>query len=140
MGKGGLGPDRKGSFSSCVRTQWLVSAGQRRWRRWRGRAGWGQGGLRNLEPHFPANRPSPSSSSPVSVALCSLMSKEEPCEEGGFPQSLHTHQDTQVGGTWEAVGQAGPRASSSLPQLGPQTGEEKGPGGRVMASPPQGTL
>ncbi|KAB0389811.1 hypothetical protein E2I00_000547, partial [Balaenoptera physalus] len=36
-----------------------------------------------------------SSSAPVSVVLCSLMSKEEPCEEGGFPQSLHAHQDTQ---------------------------------------------
>nr|KAF6466546.1 myelin regulatory factor [Rousettus aegyptiacus] len=35
------------------------------------------------------------SSSPVSVVLCSLMSKAEPCEEGDFPQSLHTHQDTQ---------------------------------------------
>lgn len=42
----------------------------------------------------------------MSVALCSLMSKEEPCEEGGFPQSLHAHQDTQVG-DWEAVGQPG---------------------------------
>uniref|UniRef100_A0A2K6RB15 Myelin regulatory factor n=1 Tax=Rhinopithecus roxellana TaxID=61622 RepID=A0A2K6RB15_RHIRO len=36
-----------------------------------------------------------SSSSPVSVMLCSLRSKEEPCEEGSLPQSLHTHQDTQ---------------------------------------------
>ncbi|XP_058518928.1 myelin regulatory factor isoform X2 [Ochotona princeps] len=35
------------------------------------------------------------SSSPVSVVLCSLTSKEEPCDEGGFLQSLHTHQDTQ---------------------------------------------
>ncbi|XP_029064916.1 myelin regulatory factor isoform X2 [Monodon monoceros] len=46
------------------------------------------------------------SSAPVSVVLCSLTSKEEPCEEGGFPQSLHAHQDTQVG-DWEAVGQPG---------------------------------
>lgn len=37
----------------------------------------------------------PSSSTPVSVVLCSLISKEEPCEEGGFLQRLHTHQDTQ---------------------------------------------
>lgn len=39
----------------------------------------------------------PSSSTPVSVVLCSLTSKEEPCEEGGFLQRLHSHQDTQVG-------------------------------------------
>lgn len=39
----------------------------------------------------------PSSSAPVSVVLCSLTSKEEPCEEGGFLQRLHPHQDTQVG-------------------------------------------
>nr|XP_020018450.1 myelin regulatory factor [Castor canadensis] len=35
------------------------------------------------------------SSSPVSVVLCSLMAKEEPCEEGGFLQALHPLQDTQ---------------------------------------------
>lgn len=75
----------------------------------------------------------------MSVVLCSLMSKDEPCEEGGFPQSLHTYQDTQVGGDREAGGQPGPRASSSLAQLGPQTGEEKELGVRVKASP-QGTL
>lgn len=80
-------------------------------------------GWRNSEPHFPANWAFPSSSSPVSVVLCSLMSEEEPCEEGGFPQSLYTHQDTQVGGRWEVGGQPGPRA-----QLGPQTGEEREPG------------
>lgn len=39
----------------------------------------------------------PSSSTPVSVVLCSLTSKEEPCEEGSFLQMLHPHQDTQVG-------------------------------------------
>lgn len=46
----------------------------------------------------------PSSSVPVSVVLCSLTSKEEPCEEGGFLQRLHPHQDTQVGERWEAEG------------------------------------
>lgn len=56
----------------------------------------------------------PSSSTPVSVVLCSLTSKEEPCEEGGFLQRLHPHQDTQVGGRWEAVGWPGLRPSSSL--------------------------
>lgn len=56
----------------------------------------------------------------MSVVLCSLMSKAEPCEEGDFPQSLHTHQDTQVGGNWEAVVQSGPRA-----QLGPKAGERE---------------
>lgn len=65
-------------------------------------AGWW--GERNLESHFPANWAFPSSSSPVSVVLCSLMSEEEPCEERGFPQSLHTHQATQVGGNWETGG------------------------------------
>lgn len=39
----------------------------------------------------------PSSSTPVSVVLCSLTSKEEPCEEGGFLQRFHPLQDTQVG-------------------------------------------
>lgn len=67
----------------------------------------------------------------MSVVLCSLTSKEEPCEEGGFPQSLHTYQDTQVGGNWEAAGQPGPRASSPLVQLSPQTGEGKEPGVRA---------
>jgi hypothetical protein len=42
-----------------------------------------------------------SSSSPVSVVLCSLMAKEEPCEEGGFLQALHPLQDTQVGAAGE---------------------------------------
>lgn len=88
---------------------------------WRG-AGWG-GGTRN--PISALIGPPPSSSSPVSVALCSLVSKEEPCEEGGLPQSLHTYQDTQVGGDWEAVGQSDSRAAASLAQLDPQTSEEK---------------
>ncbi|XP_017652089.1 myelin regulatory factor isoform X2 [Nannospalax galili] len=35
------------------------------------------------------------SSAPVSVVLCSLTSKEEPCEEGSFLQRLHPYQDTQ---------------------------------------------
>ncbi|XP_060159078.1 myelin regulatory factor isoform X6 [Globicephala melas] len=69
----------------------------------------------NVTYHIPISSSTPlhlrltlqmNSSAPVSVALCSLMSKEEPCEEGGFPQSLHAHQDTQVG-DWEAVGQPG---------------------------------
>lgn len=58
---------------------------------------WGGGWAEALGTHFPATWASSSSSFPVSVVLCSLRS-EEPCEEGGFPQSLHTHQDTQVGG------------------------------------------
>ncbi|OWK17475.1 hypothetical protein Celaphus_00013405 [Cervus elaphus hippelaphus] len=58
----------------------------------------------NVTYHIPVSSSTPlhlrltlqmNSSSPVSVVLCSLMSKEEPCEEGGFPQSLHAHQDTQ---------------------------------------------
>lgn len=58
----------------------------------------------NFTYHIPVSSGTPlhlsltlqmNSSSPVSVVLCSLMSKEEPCEEGGFPQSLHTHQATQ---------------------------------------------
>ncbi|XP_036273217.1 myelin regulatory factor isoform X2 [Pipistrellus kuhlii] len=57
----------------------------------------------NFTYHIPVSGSTPlhlsltlqmNSSSPVSVALCSLRS-EEPCEEGGFPQSLPTHQDTQ---------------------------------------------
>ncbi|XP_034501255.1 myelin regulatory factor isoform X6 [Ailuropoda melanoleuca] len=58
----------------------------------------------NFTYHIPVSSSTPlhlsltlqmNSSSPVSVALCSLVSKEEPCEEGGLPQSLHTYQDTQ---------------------------------------------
>ncbi|XP_023509952.1 myelin regulatory factor isoform X13 [Equus przewalskii] len=58
----------------------------------------------NFTYHIPISSSTPlhlsltlqmNSSSPVSVVLCRLMSKEEPCEEGGFLQSLHTHQDTQ---------------------------------------------
>ncbi|XP_058161326.1 myelin regulatory factor isoform X24 [Dasypus novemcinctus] len=58
----------------------------------------------NFTYHIPVSSSTPlhlnltlqmNSSSPVSVVLCSLLSKEEPCEEGGFAQSLHTHQDTQ---------------------------------------------
>uniref|UniRef100_A0A3Q1MI59 Myelin regulatory factor n=1 Tax=Bos taurus TaxID=9913 RepID=A0A3Q1MI59_BOVIN len=58
----------------------------------------------NVTYHIPVSSSTPlhlrltlqmNSSSPVSVVLCSLMSKEEPCEEGGFLQSLHAHQDTQ---------------------------------------------
>ncbi|XP_040837815.1 myelin regulatory factor isoform X1 [Ochotona curzoniae] len=58
----------------------------------------------NFTYHIPVSNSTPlhlsltlqmNSSSPVSVVLCSLTSKEEPCDEGGFPQSLHTHQDTQ---------------------------------------------
>ena len=79
------------------------------------------------EPQFPTDWAFPSSSSPVSVVLCSLMSKEEPCEEGGFLQSLHAHQDTQVRGDWELVGQPG-RSFLSPAQLSPQVGEEWEPG------------
>ncbi|XP_011367257.1 myelin regulatory factor [Pteropus vampyrus] len=58
----------------------------------------------NFTYHIPVSSSTPlhlsltlqmNSSSPVSVVLCSLMSNAEPCEEGDFPQSLHTHQDTQ---------------------------------------------
>nr|XP_012633724.1 myelin regulatory factor isoform X6 [Microcebus murinus] len=58
----------------------------------------------NFTYHIPVSSSTPlhlsltlqmNSSSPVSVVLCSLMSKGEPCEEGAFPQSLHAHQDTQ---------------------------------------------
>uniref|UniRef100_A0ABI7ZLC5 Myelin gene regulatory factor C-terminal domain-containing protein n=1 Tax=Felis catus TaxID=9685 RepID=A0ABI7ZLC5_FELCA len=58
----------------------------------------------NFTYHIPVSSGTPlhlsltlqmNSSSPVSVVLCSLMSKEQPCEERDFPQSLHTYQDTQ---------------------------------------------
>ncbi|XP_053418052.1 myelin regulatory factor isoform X5 [Nycticebus coucang] len=58
----------------------------------------------NFTYHIPVSSSTPlhlsltlqmNSSSPVSVVLCSLMSKGEPCEEGTFPQHLYTHQDTQ---------------------------------------------
>lgn len=75
------------------------------------------------------------------------MSKEEPCEEGGFLQSLHTHQDTQVRGDWEPMGQPG-QSFLSPAQLSPQVGEEREPGleqrrlhkgpFRAWASVPQG--
>nr|KAF6275492.1 myelin regulatory factor [Myotis myotis] len=57
----------------------------------------------NFTYHIPVSGSTPlhlsltlqmNSSFPVSVVLCSLRS-EEPCEEGGFPQSFHIHQDTQ---------------------------------------------
>lgn len=60
--------------------------------------------LGNFTYHIPVSNSTPlhlsltlqmNSSNPVSVVLCSLLSKEEPCEEGGFLQRLHTHQDTQ---------------------------------------------
>ncbi|CAH6793725.1 Myrf [Phodopus roborovskii] len=60
--------------------------------------------LGNFTYHIPVSSSTPlhlrltlqmNSSTPVSVVLCSLTSKEEPCEEGGFLQSLHPHQDTQ---------------------------------------------
>lgn len=70
--------------------------------------------MEELGTHLPANWAFSSSSFPVSVVLCSVIS-EEPCEEGGLPRSLHTHQDTQVKDNGEAVNQPGPRA-----QLGPQ--------------------
>uniref|UniRef100_H0X3G0 Myelin regulatory factor n=1 Tax=Otolemur garnettii TaxID=30611 RepID=H0X3G0_OTOGA len=58
----------------------------------------------NFTYHIPVSSSTPlhlsltlqmNSSSPVSVVLCSFMSKGEPCEEGTFPQHLYTHQDTQ---------------------------------------------
>uniref|UniRef100_A0A8C2MRR3 Myelin regulatory factor n=1 Tax=Cricetulus griseus TaxID=10029 RepID=A0A8C2MRR3_CRIGR len=58
----------------------------------------------NFTYHIPVSSSTPlhlsltlqmNSSAPVSVVLCSLTSKEEPCEEGAFLQSLHPHQDTQ---------------------------------------------
>ncbi|CAO2584670.1 Myelin regulatory factor, partial [Lemmus lemmus] len=58
----------------------------------------------NFTYHIPVSSSTPlhlsltlqmNSSVPVSVVLCSLTSKEEPCEEGGFLQRLHPHQDTQ---------------------------------------------
>ncbi|XP_057634017.1 myelin regulatory factor isoform X4 [Chionomys nivalis] len=60
--------------------------------------------LGNFTYHIPVSSSTPlhlsltlqmNSSIPVSVVLCSLTSKEEPCEEGGFLQRLHPHQDTQ---------------------------------------------
>lgn len=60
--------------------------------------------LGNFTYHIPVSSSTPlhlsltlqmNSSVPVSVVLCSLTSKEEPCEEGGFLQRLHPHQDTQ---------------------------------------------
>ncbi|XP_052617661.1 myelin regulatory factor isoform X2 [Peromyscus californicus insignis] len=60
--------------------------------------------LGNVTYHIPVSSSTPlhlsltlqmNSSAPVSVVLCSLTSKEEPCEEGGFLQRLHPHQDTQ---------------------------------------------
>ncbi|XP_063143031.1 myelin regulatory factor isoform X5 [Rattus norvegicus] len=60
--------------------------------------------LGNFTYHIPVSSSTPlhlsltlqmNSSTPVSVVLCSLISKEEPCEEGGFLQTLHSHQDTQ---------------------------------------------
>lgn len=88
------------------RIQWLVSVG--RGRPSGGLAGRGLG-WRSSESQFPADWAFPSSSSPVSVVLCSLMSKEEPCEEGGILQSLHAHQDTQVGGDSSQPGASSPR-------------------------------
>ncbi|XP_069865130.1 myelin regulatory factor isoform X4 [Dipodomys merriami] len=58
----------------------------------------------NFTYHIPVSGSTPlhltltlqmNASSPVSVVLCSLTAKEEPCEEGGFLQTLHPHQDTQ---------------------------------------------
>ncbi|KAM4850012.1 myelin regulatory factor isoform 2-T2 [Urocitellus parryii] len=58
----------------------------------------------NFTYHIPVSSSTPlhlsltlqmNSSSPVSVVLCSLMTKEKPCEEGSLPQILPTHQDTQ---------------------------------------------
>ncbi|XP_028633322.1 myelin regulatory factor isoform X6 [Grammomys surdaster] len=60
--------------------------------------------LGNFTYHIPVSSSTPlhlsltlqmNSSTPVSVVLCSLTSKEQPCEEGGFLQRLHPHQDTQ---------------------------------------------
>ncbi|XP_041912002.1 myelin regulatory factor isoform X4 [Arvicola amphibius] len=60
--------------------------------------------LGNFTYHIPVSSSTPlhlsltlqmNSSVPVSVVLCSLTSKEEPCEEGSFLQRLHPHQDTQ---------------------------------------------
>ncbi|XP_021491740.1 myelin regulatory factor isoform X4 [Meriones unguiculatus] len=60
--------------------------------------------LGNFTYHIPVSSSTPlhlsltlqmNSSTPVSVVLCSLTSKEEPCEEGGFLQRLHPYQDTQ---------------------------------------------
>lgn len=60
--------------------------------------------LGNFTYHIPVSSSTPlhlsltlqmNSSTPVSVVLCSLTSEEEPCEEGGFLQRFHPHQDTQ---------------------------------------------
>ncbi|XP_051002071.1 myelin regulatory factor [Acomys russatus] len=60
--------------------------------------------LGNFTYHIPVSSSTPlhlsltlqmNSSTPVSVVLCSLASKEEPCEEGGLLQRLHPHQETQ---------------------------------------------
>lgn len=107
-----------------VRGPWLL-CGVSGWVEIQRQAGWKGAeveGLQNLISLL--SGPVSSSSSPVSVMLCSLRSKEEPCEEGSLPQSLHTHQDTQVGGTGKLwAGQA--RAASLLAQLGPQMGKEQ---------------
>jgi hypothetical protein len=63
----------------------------------------------------------PSSSTPVSVVLCSLTSEEEPCEEGGFLQRFHPHQDTQVGvggKLWAAQVSDLPRLDSDHQMIG----------------------
>uniref|UniRef100_A0A8C5YPZ4 Myelin regulatory factor n=1 Tax=Marmota marmota marmota TaxID=9994 RepID=A0A8C5YPZ4_MARMA len=58
----------------------------------------------NFTYHIPVSSSTPlhlsltlqmNSSSPVSVVLCSLTTKEKPCEEGSLPQILPTHQDTR---------------------------------------------
>ncbi|XP_012580608.1 PREDICTED: myelin regulatory factor [Condylura cristata] len=58
----------------------------------------------NVTYHIPVSSSTPlhfsltlqmNSSAPVSVVLCGVMSEAEPCEEGGHPQGLHNHQDTQ---------------------------------------------
>ncbi|KAM9220554.1 myelin regulatory factor isoform 2-T2 [Dugong dugon] len=58
----------------------------------------------NFTYHIPVSSSTPlhlsltlqmNSSSPVSVVLCSLTAEEEPCEGGGFPQSLPAYQNTQ---------------------------------------------
>ncbi|XP_046301524.1 myelin regulatory factor isoform X6 [Marmota monax] len=58
----------------------------------------------NFTYHIPVSSSTPlhlsltlqmNSSSPVSVVLCSLTTKEKPCEDGSLPQILPTHQDTQ---------------------------------------------
>ncbi|XP_048217101.1 myelin regulatory factor isoform X3 [Perognathus longimembris pacificus] len=58
----------------------------------------------NFTYHIPVSGSTPlhltltlqmNASNPVSVVLCSLTAREEPCEEGGSLQTLHPHQDTQ---------------------------------------------